>query len=65
MCKFCNNWELEDIVQTKGWTVSLTNDEMYINVEIDFGEAGILNFDTAFTIKYCPVCGRKLMDEDD
>lgn len=65
MCKFCNRWETESLPATNGWIATLTDDELYVCVSVNMGELGTVEFDTCFTIAYCPVCGRSLKEDSE
>lgn len=68
MCDFCNSDVYDDRSENYDWEI-ITYFGYYpvisIDHTIDGGELGGKTFHTEFKINYCPICGRKLSDEDE
>lgn len=70
MCKYCEEHEYICDTRTKrskkgefipGIEIDITNNELYVLAVADTYEPGVV--DQTIKINYCPMCGRKLSDE--
>ena len=60
MCKFCTDKRVTKITDSEGlYKLILEEDRAYIMKDFDEQE----DCESYFEFKYCPMCGRKLLEE--
>ncbi|EOD7438435.1 hypothetical protein ACJQ40_002966 [Enterococcus faecium] len=62
-CKFCDGGEVLNDVAESNFTIAIDKDEDGYYIETEFGQEDIYS-DVATYINYCPMCGKKLEQEE-
>lgn len=68
MCRYCETKTQLDIYSEEGLRAEIENGKrgprLYMWTTVDAGYFGYIDIEGVLDIEYCPMCGRKLVEEE-